>query len=124
MTRADDLLKRLISFAVSTEALCKRLPKEPTATHIFRQLLRCGTAVAPNYAEARSAESMRDFIHKMGIVLKELNESLVWLKMIGEMRLIDPRVVDPLARECDELCRIVYASIRTASGKGVQRSRG
>jgi four helix bundle protein len=80
--------------------------------------------VAPNYAEARSAESMRDFIHKMGIVLKELNESLVWLKMIGEMRLIDPRDVDPLARECDELCRIVYASIRTASGKGVPRSRG
>jgi len=44
--------------------------------------LRSGTSPAPNYGEARGAESKRDFIHKLGIVLKELNESKVWLLII------------------------------------------
>ncbi len=45
-------------------------------------MLRCGTSAAPNYAEARGAESARDFVHKMGIVLKELNEAEVWIDTI------------------------------------------
>jgi len=47
--------------------------------HIGEQLFRSGTASAANYAEVRGAESKNDFVHKLGIVRKELNECLVWL---------------------------------------------
>jgi len=78
------------------------------------QMLRSGTAPAPNYAEARGAESRADFIHKLRIVQKELNETSVWLrillKTVAEKR---EKIVAVLA-ENQELCRIVGASVRTA----------
>ncbi len=85
--KGDDLLERLIAYAVGLVQLCETLPKNRAATHIANQLLRCGTAAAPNYAEARSGESRLDFLHKLGVVRKELNESLVWLEMIRRLGL-------------------------------------
>ena len=81
MAKGDDIKARLVGFAVGVLGLCERLPKSPEGTHIAGQLLRSGTAGAPNYAESRAGESAVDFIHKLGIVLKELNESRVWLGM-------------------------------------------
>ena len=71
--------------------LCDELSKTPSGTHVAGRLLRCATSAAPNYAEARGAESASDFVHKLGVVLKELNETEMWLengegrnrKMIG-----------------------------------------
>ena len=74
MAKGDDIEARLVGFAVGVLALCERLPKASEGTNIANQLLRSGTAGAPNYAEARAAESAVDFIHKLGIVLIELNE--------------------------------------------------
>ena len=51
------------------------------------QILRSGTSAAPNYAEARGAESRADFIHKLGIVQKELNETAVWLRILLKINL-------------------------------------
>ncbi len=115
MAKGDDIEARLVGFAVGVLALCERLPKTPEGTHIANQLLRSGTAGAPNYAEARAAESAVDFIHKLGIVLKELNESRVWLEMILMRRLIGPTEVDPVLEECVALSRIIAASRRTAA---------
>ena len=63
MTKGDDIEARLVGFAVSVLDLCERMPKNPAASHISGQLLRSGTSGAPNYAEARAAESAVDFIH-------------------------------------------------------------
>ena len=79
MSRGDDIHSRLQKHGVTLGQLCKRLPLNPEATHIRKQLFRCATAAAPNYAEARSAESRQDFVHKLAIVHKELEESLSWL---------------------------------------------
>ena len=115
MSQADDILNRMIAFALAITKACRFIPRNRTTSHICGQLLRSATAVAPNYAEARAAESPRDFIHKLGIVLKELNESLVWLKMLQQMGPAETTTIGALAKECDELCRIVYSSIKTAS---------
>jgi len=72
MTKADELEERLINFAVRVIKLSACLPKTPAGKHIASQILRSGTAPAPNYGEARGAESLSDFIHKLGIVLKEV----------------------------------------------------
>lgn len=117
MTRGEDINKRLADFAVHVIRLCSRLSGSPAAVHIANQLLRSGTSSAANYAEVRGAESRKDFVHKLGVVLKELNESLAWLTMAEQSGLVPPSVVHPLADECDQLCRIISASIQTASGK-------
>ena len=83
--RADQLEERLIDFAVRIIHLSARLLKTQAGRHVAGQILRCGTSPAPNYSEARAAESHADFIHKLRVVLKELNETLVWLRMIRKV---------------------------------------
>ena len=82
MTKGDNLEERFVELAADVILLCKQTPKEDGGSHLTGQLLRSGTAPAPNYAEARGAESDRDFVHKMKVVLKELNECLVWLSTV------------------------------------------
>jgi four helix bundle protein len=77
-------------------------------------LLKCGTSPGANYEEARGAESRADFIHKMGIVLKELKESRYWLRVIEEVPLLDRNQVHPVSEECEELIAIIAKSIFTA----------
>ena len=66
--RADKLEERLIDFAVRIVVLSANLPKTPAGKHVARQILRSGTSPAPNYGEARGAESHADFVHKLRIV--------------------------------------------------------
>jgi len=81
------------------------------------QLLRSGTAPATHYAEARGAESTKDFIHKLRICLKELNETRVWLKIISKSELLPEARLQDVMNESDELCRIINASIKTTTSK-------
>ncbi len=68
------LEERLIDFGADICKAVRRLPKDYVGTHLNRQLVRSATSPAANYAEARGAESTRDFVHKMQICLKELRE--------------------------------------------------
>ena len=87
------------------------------------QMLRSGTAPAPNYAEARGAESRADFIHKLGIVQKELNETSVWLRILLKTVAENRENIVAILAENQELCRIVGASVRTAKAAcGKERS--
>ena len=122
MARGDDIQARLQKHGVALGQLCKKLPLNPEATHIRKQLFRSATSAAPNYAEARSAESRLDFVHKLGIVHKELEESLSWLGYLHDLENIPLSELDPLMKENDELCRIIYASIQTARGKRTEES--
>ncbi|MGI8919971.1 MAG: four helix bundle protein [Pyrinomonadaceae bacterium] len=79
--------------------------------------MRSGTSSAPNYGEARGAESAADFVHKLRIVLKELNETSIWLRIIGRSRMLRPDLIRDIANENNELCRIFIASLRTARRK-------
>jgi four helix bundle protein len=124
VAKGDDIQDRLISLAVSVSRLCAELPKSREASHMAGQLVRCGTSAAPNYGEAQGAESTKDFIHKLGIVLKELNECAIWLEMIRRAELHPSQAIGPLLNECKELCRIIAASIRTASGGKPSLARG
>lgn len=117
MAKGDDIQDRLIDFAVSIIHLCAELPKTQAGKHIADQLLRSGTSPAPNYAEARSAESPGDFVHKLKIILKELNETGVWLQVIGRSEMLTPAQLDFVSTECEELSKIINASIKTVLAK-------
>ena len=84
---SDQLEERWIDFAACLIDLAGRLPRTFPARHIANQIMRSRTAGAPNYAEARGAESRQDFIHKMRIVGKELNETAVGLRIISKSSL-------------------------------------
>ena len=80
------------------------------------QMLRSGTATAANYGEARGAESRSDFIHKLRVVLKELNETAIWLQMISKSCLLPAEHIVAIVAENRELSKIIAASVRTARG--------
>ena len=112
--RADDLQQRLIAFGAAIISLSTRLPRTPQGQHVSRQMLRSGTSTAANYGEARGAESRSDFVHKLRVVLKELNETGIWLQMIAESSLLPRRQLVAIVTENQELSRIIAASVRTA----------
>ena len=114
--RPQELEDRLIDFAVAIMDVTEALPNTKAGSHIAGQLIRSGTSPAPNYGEARSAESRKDFIHKMKISLKELRETMIWLKIISRKRMVVGEPVDAAISECDELIAIFVSSTRTADG--------
>jgi four helix bundle protein len=114
-TRGFDLEFRLVRFSDAVADIVEVLPESRVGNHIAGQLLRAGTAPAPDYAEALGAESRRDFIHKLKVGLKELRETAVWLKLIQHRQLVPPGdLLDKAANECNELTAIFVASIATA----------
>ena len=112
--KPKDLENRLIDFSVRVIDVVEALPGSKAGNHIARQLVRSGTSPAPNYGEAQSAESRRDFIHKMKIALKELRETLIWLRIIERKALCDPNSLTDIMKECDELTAIFVTSVKTA----------
>jgi four helix bundle protein len=113
-SRADKLEERLIDFAVRIVRLSTSLPRTSAGKHIAGQILRSGTSPAPNYGEARGAGSYADFVHKLRIVLKELNETSVWLRIIERSRMVKQELLADMLKESKDLCRIFAVSLKTA----------
>lgn len=116
--KPNQLEERLIQFSIDVILLCKKMDKSFASEHLAKQLIRSSTSSALNYGEARSGESIRDFLHKMKICLKELRESFINLKILKGANLItDLDVLEKLLKEIDELISIFVVSIKTASNK-------
>jgi four helix bundle protein len=113
--RKYDLEDRLIDFAIGINKIIELLPATRLGNHVSGQLMRCGTSPALNYGEAQAAESSNDFIHKCKIILKELRETRVCLKIIKRKPLIDIAEVEKKLQENNELIAIFLKSIDTAS---------
>ncbi|MBI1371618.1 MAG: four helix bundle protein [Phycisphaera sp.] len=111
--QADELQNRLEEFAARIIKLADHLPDSNAGRHIASQILRSGTSPAPNYGEARGAESRADFKHKLGIVQKELNETVIWMRVISRTNLVKASKLDDLLDEATQLARIITASVKT-----------
>ncbi|PAW65708.1 MAG: hypothetical protein B9S38_14840 [Verrucomicrobiia bacterium Tous-C4TDCM] len=112
--KPQELEDRLIDFAVSVIGIVEDLPNTKAGNHVGNQLIRSGTSSAPNYGEARSAESTRDFVHKIKISLKELRETHIWLRIIGRKKGGNLQSLPGVIGECDDLIAIFVSSARTA----------
>ena len=113
----EELADRFLDFTVRIIKLVAALPKTAIGKHVGSQLLGSGTSAGANYEEARGAESNADFIHKMGIVLKELKESRYWIKVVRDVPLVNSERTETLLDECEQLIAIVAKSIFTARKK-------
>lgn len=105
-----DIKERTFLFGVRVVKLVGRLPRNVAGLEIGRQLIRAGTSVGANVEEAQSGESKRDFVHKMGIAVKEAREARYWLRII-KATLLQDAGVDALVQEADELVRILATII-------------
>ena len=115
--KADELETRLVDFAVRIIKLSNSLPKTSAGKHVANQILRSGTSPAPNYSEARAVESRADFLHKLGIVLKELNETSVWLRIINKSGLISSLLMANIIDETTQLSKIIASSVKTSKSR-------
>jgi four helix bundle protein len=109
-----DLEERLLEYAVRIVRLVDALPATRAGRHVADQLMRCGTSPLANHGELQGAESRKDFIHKLGLCLKEIRESRRWLRLVHRVPLLSPIKVAPLIDETEALIKIFAASIRTA----------
>ena len=113
----DELSERLWQFAARVGKVVDALPDTRLGRHVAGQLVRCGTSAPPNYDEGCAAESRADFIHKLGVSLKELKETRGWLRFIVISHLLTESRIASLQGECRGLSKIVGRSIVTAKSK-------
>lgn len=115
---SQEMEDRLIRFAALVIEICESLPISTAGKILSGQLTKPSTLSALNYGEARGAESKKDFIHKIGIVLKELRETLIGLKIIELTNLSSKKEkVKLVLIENNELVSIFVQSKKTAQQK-------
>ena len=115
--RKFDLEERLINFVLIVDEIIEKLPPTRLANHLAGQLIRSSTSPALNYGEAQAAESQRDFVHKMQVILKELRETKICLQIIYKKGYLKEEVILPVLKENSELLAIFVKSVKTAKSK-------
>jgi four helix bundle protein len=113
---SEGLKVRTKRFALMVIQLCRIVQPSPEGRIITRQLLRSATSVAANYRAVCRSRSKPDFVSKLGIVLEEADESLFWLELLVDSRVLQADKVHPVLNEANELVSIFVASLRTVKG--------
>lgn len=114
---ALELQKRLSEFAYRIVPLCESLPAKKICRIIEDQLLRSAFSTAANYRAACKAQSTKAFTSKLSIAFEEIDESLFWLEVIDELKLIRRSKMILILKEADELTRILASSRKTSQKK-------
>ena len=111
--KEDPLKEKSLAFAVEIVKTAKRLREESREFALADQLLRSGTSIGANLAEARYAASKRDFLAKCKIAQKECAETSFWLQLLARCELLPEDTIRPLTDACAELRRMLSATCRT-----------
>lgn len=110
----EELKKRTRNFGVRVIKMIDHLPKTRAANIIANQVVRSATSIGANYREACRARSNKEFISKIGISEGEADETLYWLEIIIESKMIKEELLEDLIKEANELLAIFVASSKTA----------
>jgi four helix bundle protein len=113
----SDLRPRTKQFALRIVRLFGRLPKSSEAQVIGKQLLRSGTSVAANYRESCRARSAAEMIAKLGVVEQELDESMLWLELLGEADIVSLEQLRDISNEAEQLLKMTVSSIKTLKAR-------
>lgn len=123
MTPAQQLKNRTKQFAIRIVKLFRSLPRSEDARIMGKQALRSGTSVAANYRAVCRARSKAEFIAKIGVVVEEADETVFWLELLVETKIVREPRMQSLMLEANELLAIFAASQYTAKGKRFHPSR-
>jgi len=117
----DELKQRVKNFALRVMKLVDALPDTAVGRAIGNQLIRSGTSVGANYRAACRGRSTAEFIARIGNVEEEVEESVWWLELVVEGKILPERLVHPLLAEAEELTAIFTATGRTAKRNNLRR---
>lgn len=109
------IVEKSLDFAVRIVNLRKYLTKEHNEYVMSKQLLRCGTSIGANVAEAQRGQSKADFVAKMSIALKEANETEYWLKLLYRTEFLTKEQYESMDADIQEILGILVSICR--SGK-------
>ena len=111
---AKQMQARTKAFAIRVIRMFQRLPKTDEARILGKQVLRSGTSVAANYRAACRSKSRADFISKLGTTVEEVDETLLWIELLEESRIVPAKKLAAIKAENDELLRVLSTSLDTA----------
>ncbi|MCK5337986.1 MAG: four helix bundle protein [Bacteroidales bacterium] len=109
-----NLDERMIDFSVKVIRFTENLPKSNSGIYFSDQIMRSVSSAVLNYSEAQSAESRKDFIHKVKVSLKELRETYSGLRIIEKLSENENENIIGMIKENNELISILVTSIKTA----------
>lgn len=112
----NPIVEKSFDFAIRIVNLNKFLTEHKKEYVMSNQLLRCGTSIGANVAEAQQAQSQADFISKMNISLKEAAETKYWLRLLNATGYINDKEIKTILNECVEIEKILYSIVRTTKG--------
>ena len=112
-TGSNPVLEKSKAFALLIISLYRYLTEEKKEYILSKQLLRSGTSIGANLAEARHAASRKDFLAKCKISLKECSETLFWIELLERSDLLSRDQAKPLASDCNDIRRLLAASCKT-----------
>ena len=101
-------------FAIRIINLYKFLKAEHKEFVLSKQIIRSGTSVGALVREAEHGESIKDFVHKLSISLKEINETEYWLDLLFATDFINEKMYQSLKKDCEELLKLLTASVKTS----------
>jgi len=111
------IVERTFGFSISIVRLCRHLEGDQVARVLARQLLRSGTSIGANVHEAQGGQSKADFVHKMSIAQKEAMETVYWLRLLRETKLLSGDQVAELLDETQQLVKIISKILVTSKAK-------
>ena len=114
MYKADELKDRTKQFAIRIVKMTQSLPRSDAARTLGRQVLRSGTSVAANYRATCRARSRAEFVAKLGVVVEEIDETVLWLELLADTGIVPPRRLELLLAEARQLLALFAASQATA----------
>ncbi len=109
----NPIIDKTLSFAVRVVNLYKALCNDRHEYVMSKQLLRSGTSVGANANEAMSAESPQDFIHKLQISQKEINETLYWIELLYRTEYINNEIYNTMRNDAEEVKKILSSIVVT-----------
>jgi four helix bundle protein len=110
--KRNNIKDKTFSFAVRIVKLYKYLSENQKEYVLSKQLLRSGTSVGANVREAENGESTKDFIHKMAIAQKEINETIYWLELLKETEYLSYSQFESIYNDAIEIIKILTAIIK------------
>ena len=116
----EKMKQRTKAFALQIVRFYKKLPKTEEAGVLGWQVLRSGTSVAANYCAVCRAKSQEDFVSKIGTVVEEADETLLWLELLEEAEICSSVPLGDLKSEANELLRIFSSSLSTSRRSAAQ----
>lgn len=114
----NPILLKSFNFAVRiTKFYSFKIKNDFQLNDLLRQILRSGTSIGANVAEAQEAISKKDFINKLSIALKEARETEYWLKVLNEASIIDNKEFESLINDCNEIIKLLVTILKTLKQK-------